>query len=126
MRTAAVCLFAIIVCGPCLVAAPTRCEEPMTRGNALEKAGQKTEAVVYFTKAIHLCTPPNSEAEKLSLAKAHIRVGVSQYASDPAQALLHFRKAVDLDPGNLAGSLDLAAALTALQSYREAVTVAEK
>lgn len=126
MRTAAFCLFTFIVSVSSLVAATTRCEEPLTKGMALEKAGQKGEAVGYFTKAIQLCTPPQSDAEKQALAKAHIRVGVSQYSTDPAQALLHFRKAVDLDPGNLAGSLDLAAALTALQSYREAVTVAEK
>jgi len=127
MRSAAVCLSLSLVFLVSGAAADTnRCEEPLKKGDALEKAGQKAEAVPLFTKAIQLCTPPQSDAEKHALAKAHIRVGVSQYGSDPAQALLHFRKAVDIDPDNLAGPLDLAATLIALQSYKEAQAVAEK
>ena len=115
-----------IAFAPLLNAETVRCEAPLTKALALDKANQKSEAVPLFNKAIALCTPPQSTAEKQALAKAHIRLGVNDYATDPAQALLHFRKAVDLDPDNLAGSLDLAAAQIALGGYRDAVTTAEK
>src|SRR5262245_13417331 len=108
-----------------VVAETTRCDEPMNRALALDKAGQKSDAAPLFRKAIQLCTPAKSTAEKQALAKAHIRLGIYDYGSDPAQALLHFRKAVELDPDNLAGSLDLAAALIALNAYGDAVAAAE-
>jgi tetratricopeptide (TPR) repeat protein len=125
MRTAALSSFLVLCFAWSTFAQSIRCQSPLDKGFALEKAGQKSEAAGFFNKAIQACTPAKSDAEKQALAKAHIRVGVFQYGSDPAEAMLHFRKAVESDPSNLAGSLDLAASLIALQSYREAITVAE-
>ena len=98
------------------------CDETVAKARALDKAGQKSEAATLFNKAIATCTPGDNKA----LAKAHIGLGIYDYAKEPAKAMLHFRKAVELDPENPAGSLDLAASLIALKSYRDAVTVAEK
>jgi tetratricopeptide (TPR) repeat protein len=108
------------------VAETTRCEEPLKSALALDKAGKKSEAAPLFEKAIQLCTPAQSTAEKQGLAKAHIRLGIYDYGRNNAEALSHFRKAVELDPDNLAGSLDLAAALIALNAYADAIATAEK
>jgi|ERR1041385_4585216 tetratricopeptide (TPR) repeat protein len=118
-------LLAMLALHP-LVAETTRCEEPLKSALAFDKAGQKSEAAPLFEKAIQLCTPAKSTAEKQGLAKAHIRLGIYDYGRNNAEALSHFRKAVELDPDNLAGSLDLAAALIALNSYADAVAAAEK
>ncbi len=126
MRLLVSSLFVAILVSSPAVAETTRCEEPLKSALALDKAGQKSEAAPLFKKAIQLCTPAKSTAEKQAVAKAHIRLGLYDYGSDPAQALLHFRKAVELDPDNLAGSLDLAATLIALNAYGDAVAAAEK
>ena len=126
MRLAAGSLFlAMLVLRPA-AAETTRCEEPLKSALALDKAGRKSEAAPLFEKAIKLCTPVKSTAETQAVAKAHIRLGLYDYGSEPAQALVHFRRAVELDPDNLAGSLDLAAALIALNAYADAVATAEK
>src|SRR5262245_39425554 len=126
MRIAITSLFLTMLVLHPVAAETTRCEEPLKSALALDKAGQKSEAAPLFRKAIQLCTPARSAAEKKALAKAHIRLGVYDYGSEPAKELVHFREAVELDPDNLAGSLDLAAALIALDEYADAVAAAEK
>jgi tetratricopeptide (TPR) repeat protein len=52
-------------------------------------------------------------------------MGTLLYDDSPAQALIHFRKSMELDPDNANGSIDAGAALIKLRAYKEAITVLE-
>ena len=102
-----------------------RCEESLIAGLALDDAGSREDASALLNKAIELCSSPQSVAEKEALAKAHVRLGVFHFPAEPKEALEHFSKASDFDPHNQIAALDLAATLTLLHRFNEAISVAE-
>jgi tetratricopeptide (TPR) repeat protein len=104
---------------------PARCDDAINRAKTFSDSKKDAEAAKLLETAIKMCTPPKTPFEKQRLAVAHSRLGVIQYANQPEQSLIHFRKAVELDPANLTGSLNLGAALTRFNSYAEAMSVLE-
>ena len=97
----------------------------MAQGLALDESGHREEATALLNKAIELCSPPEAVAEKEALSKAYVRLGVFSFPDHPKQALEHFLKAADLDSNNLVAALDLAATLTLLHRFHDAIGIAE-
>lgn len=104
---------------------PIRCEEPLAQGLALDQSGHREEAAALLNRAIELCSPPAGVSENEALSKAHVRLGVFSFPDHPKQALEHFLNAADLDSNNLTAALDLAATLTLLHRFNDAIGIAE-
>ena len=124
MLTAPFALMLTVVLSQPTVTTTTRCEEPLGKALALAQA-KRNEATELLNKAIDLCSPPQSVAEKEALAEAHVRLGVLDFTTDTKNAYAHFKEAVGLDPFNIVASLDLAASLVLLHRFNDAISISE-
>ena len=103
----------------------SRCEAQVGRTQRSIDASDRDEAEENLRLAEQACAPSELLPDRQRLAVAQLNFGMLLYAQEPARALLHFRRAMKLDPGSARASLNVGGALITLKFYEEAVPILE-
>jgi tetratricopeptide (TPR) repeat protein/tRNA A-37 threonylcarbamoyl transferase component Bud32 len=102
---------------------PTRADAHNQLGKLLAEQGKMAEALACFRKAVELA--PNSAWNQTSLAW-HLTTVADSQLRDPATAVIHARKATELQPDNAMYWSNLGVALLRAGDYKSAIEALEK